>query len=134
MSARHSFVPNSPPPVKTELRPTYMAHQWALVDSRSGPPRASVAESLWRCGSTFVGSMLVFDLFPRETEPSWFLSLSVSRRGKYPDPRDIDRALRAFVGTQEEVLARMEARTLLVVSPRITGNVAALFALKAVPQ
>lgn len=134
MSARHSFVPNSPPPVKTELMPTYLPHQWTLVDSRLNPFRADQSASLWRCGTTSVGSMLVFDLFPRETEPSWFLSLSVSRRGKYPDPRDIDRALRAFVGTQEEVLARMEARTLLVVSPRITGNVAALFALRAVPQ
>ena len=128
-----TFIPNCSPPVATELQPSFMPHQWACVGSRRDPIRAARAESLWQCGSTFVGSMLVFDLFPRETEPSWFLSLSVSRRGKYPDPRDLDRALRAFVGTQEQVIARMADRTLIVVSNRLERN-AALFALKAVPS
>ena len=79
----------------TEPRPERNLHQWAFHEITARDlPRVELdvfGVSSWQCGATCVIAM--------RTRESWGVSasISVSRRGGFPQQRDVDRALADLV-------------------------------------
>lgn len=118
--------PTSPPPVETELQPKDF--NWTKIEGQPPDLPEWCRFSAWQNGVTCVCSMLSFDVFPGDEAPSWVLSLSVSRLPRKPQPKDVARAVLAFIGPLDYCRALRDSGMLL----RMPSSVRlALFALRA---